>query len=65
MKNPKPSRREAAKWRQMQEWAEKYPVADLVQKSYVLSRTWAWASRIRVRPKVSIPIPRFLSYRED
>gem|GEM_PF-6231877 len=36
----------------------------LVQNSYVLSRFWAWCSRIQISPKVSIPVPRFLSYRD-
>jgi hypothetical protein len=41
-----------------------YPVAHLVKKSYVLSRFWAWFSRIELEPEVRIPVPRFLTYRD-
>lgn len=64
-KRPAPARPNSEKWRKIQDWSEKYPVAMLVKDSYVLSRTWAWASRIRLSPKVSIPIPRFLSHRDE
>jgi hypothetical protein len=36
----------------------------LVRNSYVLSRFWAWCSRIQLSPTVRIPVPRFLSYRD-
>ena len=35
-----------------------------VQNSYVLSRFWAWWSRVELYPQVRIPVPRFLTYRD-
>ncbi len=39
-------------------------VAPWVKNSYVLSRTWAWISRVRVEPSVRIPVPRFFTNRD-
>jgi len=36
----------------------------MIRKSYVLSRAWAWISKIQWRPRIEIPIPRALSQRE-
>lgn len=38
--------------------------AQLVQKSYVLSRFWAWWSRIEFSPELRVPVPRFLTTRD-
>jgi hypothetical protein len=35
-----------------------------MEKSYVLSRFWAWFSRIEMSPQLRIPVPRFLTYRD-
>lgn len=44
--------------------SEVYPMHQLVRNSYVLSRFWAWFSQIQLNPKVRIPVPRFLTYRD-
>ena len=36
----------------------------ILEKSYVLSRFWAWFSRIEMTPHLRIPVPRFLSVRD-
>ena len=36
----------------------------LIRKSYVLSQFWAWFCRIQMHPKVRIPLPRALTYRD-
>lgn len=38
--------------------------AKLVQNSYVLSRFWAWWSRIEFSPELRVPVPRFLTTRD-
>lgn len=43
---------------------EHYPVSRVIQKSYVLSLFWAWFSQIQLSPRVDIPVPRFLTYRD-
>ena len=43
---------------------ELYPMARFIKKSYVLSRFWAWCSQIQLQPRVRIPVPRFLTYRD-
>lgn len=45
-------------------FCERYSLTPLIQNSYVLSRLWAWFSRIEWSPEVKIPVPRFLSYRD-
>lgn len=36
----------------------------LVKNSYVLSRAWAWCSKIRTQPRLSIPVPRIFTIRD-
>lgn len=43
---------------------ESYPASQVIEKSYVLSRLWAWFSQIELSPTVHIPVPRFLTYRD-
>ncbi len=43
---------------------EAYPLSRMVRKSYVLSRFWAWFSKIEVEPKLKVPVPRFLTVRD-
>lgn len=52
------------RWAQFLDLCEQYRLSPIIQNSYVLSRFWAWFSRIQVNPKVRIPVPRFLSYRD-
>jgi hypothetical protein len=41
-----------------------YPMTRVIRKSYVLSRFWAWFSQVQLSPRVRIPVPRFLTYRD-
>lgn len=43
------------------EWVQ---ISPLVRHSYVLSRLWAWLSRVRLSPNVQVPVPRSLSRRD-
>jgi hypothetical protein len=43
---------------------ELYPMTQFIEKSYLVSRFWAWFTQIEVNPQVRIPVPRFLSYRD-
>ncbi len=43
---------------------ERYPISSMVQRSYLLSRLWAWCSKVQLRPNVRIPVPRFLTHRD-
>ena len=43
---------------------ERYPMTRFIEKSYVISRFWAWFSQIEVKPHVRVPVPRFLTYRD-
>jgi hypothetical protein len=43
---------------------ESVSLVPILEKSYVLSRFWAWVSRIEFRPQLRIPVPRYLSYRD-
>ena len=36
----------------------------IVKNSYVISRVWAWVSKIEWSPRLKIPIPRSFSYRD-
>lgn len=49
---------------QTEELRELCEIAPIVRKSYVLSRFWAWATRVRMKPYVSLPLPRFLTTRD-
>lgn len=56
-----PARRENAAL----EWlGETCTLVPILEKSYVLSRFWAWFSRIEMSPRLRIPVPRFLSVRD-
>jgi hypothetical protein len=41
-----------------------YPMSQIFENSYVLSRFWAWFSQIELEPHVRIPVPRFLTIRD-
>lgn len=56
---PKASENEAAL-----ETQEPWSVTNYFQNSYVVSRFWAWFSRVELSPKVRIPVPRFLTHRD-
>jgi hypothetical protein len=43
---------------------ETYPWHQLIKKSYVLSRFWAWFSQIELEPHIRVPVPRFFTYRD-
>lgn len=43
---------------------EPLSVSDWIRNYYVLSRFWAWVSQIKTKDRLSIPVPRFLTYRE-
>lgn len=43
---------------------ESVSLVPILEKSYVLSRFWAWVSRIEFSPQLRIPVPRYLSYRD-
>lgn len=48
----------------IEEIIEAHSLTPLVKNSYVLSRFWAWVSKIRLHPYVSVPIPRFMVRRD-
>lgn len=48
----------------MRQLQELYPMTQIVGKSYVLSRFWAWFTQVQLTPTVRIPVPRFLSQRD-
>lgn len=52
------------RWMHFLEWVERYSWPEISKNSYVISVFWAWFSRIELEPKVKIPVPRFLSYRD-
>jgi hypothetical protein len=62
--NTSPALRENERWLKIEELCELYQVAPIVRNSYVLSRFWAWFTRIQVNPRVSVPIPRFMTQRD-
>lgn len=43
---------------------ELYPMNQIIENSYVLSRFWAWFSQVQTTPQLHIPVPRFLTYRD-
>lgn len=43
---------------------ERAPWLSVIERSYILSRFWAWWSKVELQPKVKIPVPRFLSHRD-
>lgn len=51
-------------WLLLQESLEDHSLLPIVRNSYVLSRFWAWWSRVQLKPEVRIPVPRFLSTRD-
>ncbi|MGE0527322.1 MAG: hypothetical protein AB7P49_09690 [Bdellovibrionales bacterium] len=59
-----PEKRTIESWLQLHSLCECASIAPLIKNSYVLSRFWAWFSRIEVSPEVRVPVPRFLSRRE-
>lgn len=52
------------RWMQFLQACERCTWNEVAKNSYMISRFWAWFSRIRVQPAVKIPLPRFLSYRD-
>lgn len=50
--------------RTIQRVCELYPMTDLIGNSYVLSRFWSWFTHIEFSPKLSVPMPRFFTYRD-
>lgn len=61
-KLPVRQKREALKI--AQNLCEHYPMSAVIQNSYVLSRFWAWFSKVQVSPTVHIPVPRCLTIRD-
>lgn len=61
-KSPPP--RPPDRWMTFLQLAEQCSWNQVTQNSYVISRFWAWFSRVQLSPQVKIPIPRFLSYRD-
>lgn len=64
MKKKQKSPQASAPSRTVRDMCESAQIATLVQNSYVLSRFWAWFSRIQVSPTIRIPVPRLLTYRD-
>jgi len=52
------------RWMLFLQLAEQCSWGQITQNSYMISRFWAWFSRVQIKPTVKIPIPRFLSYRD-
>lgn len=57
-------RRENERWNLIHEALSDASLLPIVRNSYVLSRFWAWWSRVQLSPEVRIPVPRFLSTRD-
>ncbi len=55
---------DADRWASFLTFCESYTWSPILQNSYVLSRLWAWFSRIEISPKVKIPLPRMFTYRD-
>ncbi len=43
---------------------ELYPLCNLIEKSYVVSRVWAWVCRIETKPTLRVPVPRYFTRRD-
>ncbi len=59
MPPPQPDR-----WMMFLYLCEQASWSQVTKNSYVISRFWAWFSRIQIGPTVKIPIPRFMSTRD-
>jgi hypothetical protein len=65
VQRPKPRPPEPAdRWLQGLQLLERCSWTELAKNSYVISRFWAWFSKIELEPHVRIPVPRFLSHRD-
>ena len=58
------SRLESERRQLLQPLCESLSQSPMVRNSYVLSRFWAWLSKIEWNPELRIPMPRFLTYRD-
>ena len=63
-KSNAPAARESDLTLALRQLGERYPMTQIIGKSYVVSRFWAWFSQVEVSPRVRIPVPRFLTIRD-
>ncbi len=63
-KKAPPAIREGELRRLALQFYELYPMTRVIENSYVLSRFWAWYSKIALSPELRVPVPRFLTYRD-
>lgn len=68
MKAPEPRRRPPLAERDrlllMAQLADKFTALQIARKSYMISRLWAWASRIKWHPHLRVPVPQYLTHRD-